>query len=67
MATFRLFAKANIGTGTNKITKGSFIQICKDSTNKPSTFEIKEAIKNQLGITVNTTPDMGNFDWEMIK
>ena len=67
MATFRLFANKSIGSGKSVITKGTFIQVCKNSTCKPTNAEILEAIVNQLGIEPNTQVHMGQFDYTMIK
>jgi hypothetical protein len=61
MATFLLTAKTNIGSGKNRINKGAFIQISKNCDVEPMSFEIKEAIQNQLGIELLTTPHKGQF------
>ena len=62
MAHFLLTAKTAIGSGKNRVEKGAFIQISKNSDAEPQSFEIKEAIKNQLGIELLTTPHKGQFN-----
>lgn len=66
MATFILTAKIDIGSVGNKVYKGQFIQIGKDSNSTPSTTEINKAIKEQLHVSLNSTPHLGQFNWKMI-
>lgn len=66
MPTFRLISKTKIGSGSNFLAEGAFIQISKNSTTPPMSSEIKTAIKQQFGLDI-TNPHLGQFNWEMIK
>jgi hypothetical protein len=66
MPTFRLISKVKIGSGSNFLSEGVFIQISKDCTAAPSNAQIKQAIKQQFGIDV-PNPHLGQFNWEMVR